>query len=151
MALYPGTGLIGPPGLDALLPLQHPARTFWAVSVCHTHLLMYSALRSFPQVLHLKQPRCQCLSKATRAWPFLISKPQPPQPEIENKQTPSLWAQGPPTARPSNPTSGTQPLRILGPTESPGTALEERDRHGGVLKGPCPTVPGSSCTARGKA
>lgn len=45
-----------------------------------THLLMYSAFSCFPQVLHLKQPKCQCLSKATRDWPFLISVPQPPQP-----------------------------------------------------------------------
>lgn len=44
------------------------------------HLLMYSAFSSFPQVLHLKQPRCQCLSSATRDRPFLISAPQPPQP-----------------------------------------------------------------------
>lgn len=44
------------------------------------HLLMYSAFSCFPQVLHLKQPKCQCLSKATRDWPFLISVPQPPQP-----------------------------------------------------------------------
>lgn len=31
-----------------------------------THLLMYSASSCFPHVSHLKQPKCQCLSKATR-------------------------------------------------------------------------------------
>lgn len=45
-----------------------------------THLLMYSAFSCSPQVLHLKQPRCQCLSRATRDCPFFISAPQPPQP-----------------------------------------------------------------------
>lgn len=50
------------------------------VAPAPAHLLMYSAFSCFPQVLHLKQPKCQCLSKATRDWPFLISVPQPPQP-----------------------------------------------------------------------
>lgn len=40
---------------------------------------MYSAFSSLPHVLHLKQPKCQCLSKATSDCPFLISEPQPPQ------------------------------------------------------------------------
>lgn len=40
---------------------------------------MYSPVRSFPQALHLKQARCQCLSRATKDWPFLISEPQFPQ------------------------------------------------------------------------
>lgn len=44
-----------------------------------TYLLMYSPVRSFPQALHLKQARCQCLSRATKDWPFLISEPQFPQ------------------------------------------------------------------------
>lgn len=60
-----------------------------------THLLMYSAFSCLPQVLHLKQPRCQCLSKATRDWPFLISAPQPPQPGRKNgAQTSSFRARG---------------------------------------------------------
>lgn len=45
-----------------------------------THLLMYSAVSCFPHALHLKQPKCQCLSKASRDWPCLISVPQPAQP-----------------------------------------------------------------------
>ena len=58
-----------------------------------THLLMYSASSCFPHVSHLKQPKCQCLSKATRDWPFLISVPQPPQPERKNgTQTWPSWA-----------------------------------------------------------
>lgn len=40
---------------------------------------MYSPVRSFPQALHLKQARCQCWSRATKDWPFLISEPQFPQ------------------------------------------------------------------------
>lgn len=44
-----------------------------------TYLLMYSAFSSLPHVLHLKQPKCQCLSKATNDCPFFISEPQPPQ------------------------------------------------------------------------
>ena len=60
-----------------------------------THLLMYSAFSCLPQVLHLKQPRCQCLSKATKDWPFLISAPQPPQPGRKNAaQTSSSRARG---------------------------------------------------------
>lgn len=59
-----------------------------------THLLMYSAFSSFPQVLHLKQPKCQCLSRATRDWPFFISMPQPPQPGGETRtQMSSPWAE----------------------------------------------------------
>lgn len=59
------------------------------------HLLMYSAFSCFPQVLHLKQPKCQCLSKATRDWPFLISVPQPPQPGRKVRTgVSSLWAEG---------------------------------------------------------
>lgn len=61
--------------------LQHTRRTQEGVpGASPTHLLMYSALSCSPQVLHLKQPKCQCLSKATRDWPFFISVPQPPQP-----------------------------------------------------------------------
>lgn len=60
-----------------------------------THLLMYSAFSCFPQVLHLKQPRCQCLSKATRDWPFLISAPQPPQPGRGNRAQTSSSGAGP--------------------------------------------------------
>jgi hypothetical protein len=76
-----------------------------------TYLLMYSAFRSFPHVLHLKQPRCQCLSKATRAWPFFISKAQPPQPE-EREQNTDVLTVGPGAGRagdhgPSNTTKGT--------------------------------------------
>lgn len=59
-----------------------------------THLLMYSAFSCLPQVLHLKQPRCQCLSKATKDWPFLISAPQPPQPGKNVAQTSSSRARG---------------------------------------------------------
>lgn len=98
---------LGPCSLSSIRTSQHistgHACTTYSIrqglpgsgSAQHTHLLIYSALRSFPQVLHLKQPRCQCLSKATRAWPFLISKPQPPQPGTEQTQISSLWAQEP--------------------------------------------------------
>jgi len=44
-----------------------------------TYLLMYSALSTLLHTLHLKQPRCQCLSKATRDCSFLNSFPQPQQ------------------------------------------------------------------------
>lgn len=46
-----------------------------------TYLLMYSALSTLLQTLHLKQPRCQCLSSATRDCSFLNSFPQPQQSE----------------------------------------------------------------------
>ena len=46
-----------------------------------THLLMYSALSTLLQTLHLKQPRCQCFSRATRDCSFLNSFPQPQQSE----------------------------------------------------------------------
>lgn len=62
-----------------------------------THLLIYSAFSCFPHVLHLKQPRCQCFSRATRDWPFLISTPQPLQPGRKNGAQPSslwVWARG---------------------------------------------------------
>lgn len=44
-----------------------------------TYLLMYSPVRTFAQALHLKHPRCHCLSKASKACPFFISLPQPAQ------------------------------------------------------------------------
>lgn len=43
------------------------------------YLLMYSALSTLLHTLHLKQPRCQCLSSATRDCSFLNSFPQPQQ------------------------------------------------------------------------
>lgn len=43
------------------------------------YLLMYSPVRTFPQDLHLKHPRCHCLSRASSACPFLMSLPQPAQ------------------------------------------------------------------------
>lgn len=60
-----------------------------------TYLLMYSAFSSLPHVLHLKQPKCQCLSKATNDCPFFISEPQPPQ-----------------SAREKNPVSASHALNI---------------------------------------
>lgn len=50
-----------------------------------TYLLMYSPVRTFPQALHLKHPRCHCLSRASNACPFFMSLPQPAQ--SVNKQT----------------------------------------------------------------
>lgn len=50
-----------------------------------TYLLMYSPVRTFPQALHLKHPRCHCLSRASNACPFFMSLPQPAQ--SANKQT----------------------------------------------------------------
>lgn len=50
-----------------------------------TYLLMYSPVRTFPQALHLKHPRCHCLSRANNACPFFMSLPQPAQ--SANKQT----------------------------------------------------------------
>lgn len=44
-----------------------------------TYLLMYSPVRTFPQDLHLKHPKCHCFSRASNACPFLISLPQPAQ------------------------------------------------------------------------
>lgn len=45
---------------------------------------MYSALSTLLQTRHLKQPRCQCLSRATRDCSFLNSFPQPQQSEDTN-------------------------------------------------------------------
>ena len=50
-----------------------------------TYLLMYSPVRTLPQALHLKLPRCHCLSRASNACPFFMSLPQPAQ--SANKQT----------------------------------------------------------------
>lgn len=44
-----------------------------------TYLLMYSPVRTFPQDLHLKHPKCHCFSRASKACPFLMSLPQPAQ------------------------------------------------------------------------
>lgn len=44
------------------------------------YLLMYSPVSTFAQALHLKHPKCHCLSKASNACPFFISLPQPAQP-----------------------------------------------------------------------
>lgn len=44
-----------------------------------TYLLMYSALSTLLHTRHLKQPRCQCLSRATRDCSVLNSLPQPQQ------------------------------------------------------------------------
>lgn len=44
-----------------------------------SYLLMYSPVRTLPQDLHLKQPKCHCFSRARSACPFLISRPQPAQ------------------------------------------------------------------------
>lgn len=52
-----------------------------------TYLLMYSPVRTFPQDLHLKQPKCHCLSRASSACPFLMSLPQPAQSGREQQPT----------------------------------------------------------------
>ena len=60
-----------------------------AVCVCATYLLMYSPVRTLAQALHLKQPRCHCRSNASRAWPFLMSRPQPAQSEEADAHAPN--------------------------------------------------------------
>lgn len=52
-----------------------------------TYLLMYSPVSTFPQDLHLKQPKCHCLSSASSACPFLMSLPQPAQSGREQQPT----------------------------------------------------------------
>lgn len=60
------------------------------VPSAQAYLLMYSPVRTFPQDLHLKQPRCHCLSSASSACPFLMSLPQPAQ--SGRKQQPTVTA-----------------------------------------------------------
>lgn len=54
-----------------------------------SYLLMYSPVNTLAQALHLKQPKCHWLSRANRAWPFLISLPQPAQPETHTQKNSS--------------------------------------------------------------
>ncbi len=62
-----------------------------------TYLLMYSPVSAQPQVRHLKQLTCHCLSRASRDWPCLISSPQPAQSGGEEMQhrgnTSRTWEQ----------------------------------------------------------
>lgn len=53
--------------------------TLWLQLIWATYLLMYSPVSTLLQALHLKQPRCHCLSNARRACPFLMSRPHPAQ------------------------------------------------------------------------
>ena len=52
----------------------------------HTHLLMYSPVRTMLQVWHLKQLTCHCFSNARRDWPCLISAPHPAQSKEKKEQ-----------------------------------------------------------------
>lgn len=51
-----------------------------------THLLMYSPVRTRPQVWHLKQLTCHCFSNASRDWPCLISSLQPAHSKKSHKE-----------------------------------------------------------------
>ncbi len=51
-----------------------------------THLLMYSPVRTRPQVWHLKQLTCHCFSNARRDWPCLISSLQPAHSKKSHKE-----------------------------------------------------------------
>lgn len=60
----------------------------------HTHLLMYSPVRTMLQVWHRKQLTCHCFSSARRDWPCLISSPHPAQSGKEQwikKRKKTLW------------------------------------------------------------
>lgn len=74
------------------------------------YLLMYSPVRTFPQDLHLKHPKCHCFSSASSACPFLMSLPQPAQSGRERQPavtafvllTPSFEASSEPQCAPSH-------------------------------------------------
>lgn len=63
--------------------------SLWLQLIWAAYLLMYSPVSTLLQALHLKQPRCHCLSNARRACPFLMSRPHPAQ-SVKSKSAMAL-------------------------------------------------------------